>query len=279
MNWNESQSSASTLLAPMLSEEQKAQFIRDGFLVQRGLLPTKIVEATRDAILDSPHWPQTDSDLAGTSGMSVPLWGATAPTKACRTPKIEQLAEELVGPHFSRGESLHYGKELAGFPTREEGFVPVITFPTAHTAPGPPRFAPPTAYHIDGYPDPPTLWPNLLFVVVFAYLTDTAEYGGATVVRPGSHRQVFEYWHERGIEGGHQLPPLEYSAPLPLPGKAGDVIFMHYLMVHSGSTNFSDHPRVGMNTAIMPNPALPYQSKTGAPDESWTPLDWTLRAN
>ena len=37
-------------------------------------------------------------------------------------------------------------------------------------------------------------------------------------------------------------------------GGAGDVIFMHYLTVHSGSANRSDRIRVGLNTAVMPDP-------------------------
>lgn len=270
MDWNESSGGGSTLVAPLLSDEQKAQFIRDGFVIARGLLPDELVHQTREAILNSEYWPDEEIQK---SGVSIPLWNASTPTKVCRTPEVEQIGEELLGPHFLRGVSFHYGKELAGLEAREEGFVPVITFPSS----GAPRFEAPSAYHLDGYPDPPTLWPHLLSLIVFAYLTDTADYGGATTVLPGSHRQVFEYWHQRNMAGEHGVPPLEYSAPTPLPGKAGDVIFMHYLLAHSGSQNFSDHPRIGMNTAIMPDPAFPFQPKTGAPDESWTPLDYTLR--
>ena len=52
-----------------------------------------------------------------------------------------------------------------------------------------------------------TVWPDKFFLVVFAYLSDTAEYGGATTVRPGSHRQVFEHWLATGDMRAHIVPP------------------------------------------------------------------------
>ena len=34
---------------------------------------------------------------------------------------------------------------------------------------------------------------------------------------------------------------------------------MHYLLVHSGSSNFAGHVRVGLNTAVMPDTERPYR--------------------
>ena len=42
------------------------------------------------------------------------------------------------------------------------------------------------------------------------------------------------------------------STRVPLPGGAGDVIFMHYLLVHSSA------------------------NRAGHSEPAWTPLDWTL---
>jgi len=150
----------------------------------------------------------------------------------------------------------------------------VLTFPT----PGPPRFEPPKGYHIDGL-HLTTLWPDKHYLIVFAYLTDVAEHGGATTVLPGSHRQVFENWVRAGHPDMSRPPDLDYAAPRPLPGEAGTVIFMHYLTVHSGSVNHSDTIRVGLNTAVMPDPAQPYRRPVGAPGPGWTPLDRTLRTD
>ena len=74
-------------------------------------------------------------------------------------------------------------------------------------------------------------------------------------------------------------PNLPYAPPLPLEGHAGDVIFMHYLLVHSGSANHASHIRVGLNTAVMPDPEQSYVRKNGPPQPDWTPLDYTLRTD
>src|SRR5207302_1569224 len=75
------------------------------------------------------------------------------------------------------------------------------------------------------------------------------------------------------------IPVLRFPEPVPVSGAAGDVILMHYLTVHSGSANRSGHIRMGLNTAVLPDPAHPYQRKSGPPRPDWTPLDRTLRTD
>ena len=259
----------------IISAEQREQFIRDGYVCVSGLISPEVVRATHDGLLDrlgiSPAAPDT---WEGKNMSTDP--GAVALTEACRTPGIEAAAAELVGPGFLPGVT--YSPFLAArgiSPSVLHGFIPVMSFPK----PGPPVFeVPTTGYHIDGM-HAVTLWPDKFFLVVFVYLSDTAVHGGATTVRPGSHRQVFEHWRATGEKGDTTPPTLAYADPLPLAGKAGDVIFMHYLLVHSGSANHASHIRVGLNTAVMPDPERPYQRKMGSPQPHWTPLDWTLRAD
>ena len=141
------------------------------------------------------------------------------------------------------------------------GFIPVLSFPR----PGPPAFEPPTSgYHIDGM-HAVTVWPDKFFLVVFAYLSDTADYGGATTVRPGSHRQVFEHWLATGEPGNTTPPALAYADPLPLPGKAGRRD-LHALPARPQRLGkLRDHIRVGLNTAVMPDPERPYQPQDWRP--------------
>lgn len=257
-----------------LSEEQTEQFIRDGFVVARGLLAPDRVAATRDQLLaamgidpgDPPTW-------AGNALSADPA--VIALTAPCRTEAVEAIAEQLVGPSFVRGLCHSPYLESQGVsPAIMPGYIPVLNFPIQ----GPRRFEPPRGYHIDGM-HLTTLWPDKHFLVVFAYLTDVAEYGGATTVLPGSHRQVFAHWVRTGHPGNTHAPDLEYATPVPLAGRAGDVILMHYLTVHSGSANHSELIRVGLNTAVMPDPEQPYRRKKGAPGPDWTPLDYTLRTD
>jgi hypothetical protein len=262
------------LTAAHVTEEQTQQFIRDGYVIARNLLPPETVEATRSELLTAlsidPNAPETWQGKGISADPAV-----IALTARCRTVAVESIAEQLVGPHFVRGLAHSPYLESQGVtPAIMPGYIPVLNFPT----PGPRHFQKPGSYHIDGM-HLTTLWPDKHFLVVFAYLTDVADYGGATTVLPGSHRQVFEHWVRTGDPGSTHPPALDYSDPVPLAGGAGDVIFMHYLTVHSGSANHADQIRVGLNTAVLPDADYPYQQKQGSPMPNWTPLDYTLRTD
>jgi hypothetical protein len=261
-------------MEPLLSEAQTRQFIQDGYTVARGLLPPDTVSDTREALLASMgidvHDPATWPGKSISSDLSV-----IALTARCRTPEVEAVAKQLVGSGFLPGQCQSPYLESRGVsPAVITGYIPVLNFPS----PGPRQFQKPAGYHIDGM-HLTTLWPEKHFLIVFAYLTDIAEYGGATTILPGSHRQVFEQWVREGHPGSTHPPDLAYADPVPLAGNAGDVLFLHYLTVHSGSANHSDQIRVGLNTAVMPDPDCPYQRKPGAPEPGWTPLDYTLRTD
>ena len=259
----------------LISAEQREQFIRDGYVRVSGLIPAGVVSSTRVGLLERMGVDPDAPDTWAGRGMSTDP-DAIAFTESCRTPLIEAAASELVGPDFIPGVTYSPYLDNQGVsPATLRGFIPVLSFPS----PGPAAFEPPTGgYHIDGM-HAVTVWPAKFFLVVFAYLSDTADFGGATTVRPGSHRQVFEHWLGTGNKGSTVPPALDYAGPVPLPGKAGDVIFMHYLLVHSGSANHDAHIRVGLNTAVMPDPERPYQRKGGVPQAGWTPLDWSLRTD
>lgn len=256
-----------------ISEAQRQQFIQEGYLIARNLLPQETVTAVRTELLAALDIdPQNPATWEGKN--LSPNLEVIALTARCRTEEVEAIAAQLVGPRFIPGLCHSPYLESRGVSPVVPGYIPVLNFPS----PGPRVFQKPTGYHIDGM-HLTTLWPIKFSLVVFAYLTDVAEYGGATTVLPGSHRQVFERWIREDHPGSTHPPDLDYAEPRPLPGNAGDVIFMHYLTVHSGSANHSDQIRVGLNTAVMPDPDHPYQRKTGAPRPDWTPLDYTLRTD
>lgn len=259
---------------PTLSAAERRQFIDNGYVVVRDLIPPDVVAATRRKLLEALRIDANDP--ATWESKSVPSDPVViALTEPCRTAGVEAVAAQLAGPHFVRARSFSPYLEARGIdPPVISGFIPVLNFPT----PGPRQFVRPGSYHIDGM-HRTTLWPEKHFLVVFAYLTDTTEYGGATAILPGSHRQVFAHWLRQNHPGSTNPPDLPYADPVPLPGRAGDVIFMHYLAVHSGSANHSDHIRVGLNTAILPDPEHPYLLREGVPQSGWTPLDWTLRTD
>lgn len=255
----------------ILSEEQKAQFIRDGYLIVRGLIPDAVVRETRADLMESLGVILDDSATwKSREEVGRWMWTAGPLTEKCRSREVEQVVGELVGPHFLRGVSFHPGKESVGLPSRENGYIPVLVSPRVDGR----DVMPPISWHVDGI-NGTDIMPNVLMMVIFVYLTDTAADGGATTVRPGSHSQLFQHWSKNGMG---PIDDLEYADAVSVSGEAGDVIFFHYLLVHRGSQNHSPHLRVGLNTAVHQDPARPYRLKTGAPDETWTPFDHTLRS-
>ncbi len=262
---------------PILTDTQKTKFIEDGYVVVSGLLGPEMVAETKRRLLDSMDIQEADpATWAGKSSTRHEA-DVIATTQAARTPEFEQVTAQLVGENFLRGICFSPFLEWNGQPPMCKGYIPVLTFPS----PGEKRFKPPPSYHIDGGKYV-TTYPGPNFLAVMAYLTDVADFGGTTVVRPGSHRQVFEWWlaNEHTPEDPFAtVPPLDYADPIPVTAQAGDVCFMHYLMVHSGSENHSKNIRIGMNTAVMPDPDHPYIPRTGKPVSDWTPMDYTLRTD
>jgi hypothetical protein len=252
----------------ILSSTQRELFVRDGFVIVRRLLPRDLVTATRERIL-------AEVNAAPPAGETLYQARFTSLTAACMTPDVFAVGEALAGPHLRRDSIYSPFLESQGESAYLFGYVPVLRYPQ----PGPKLFQKPeTGWHIDGYRGV-TLFPALLYLVVFAYLSDVRDYGGATVVRPGSHRQIFESWRRSGDVSDNRLPDLPWSEAVPVEGEAGDVLFLHYLLAHTGSPNHDGHIRVGLNSAIEPDPAHPYQPKSGAPTPEWTPMDYTLRTD
>src|SRR5437762_2836962 len=152
-------------MAVTITEEQRWQFIQDGFLVARGLLPAATVESTRNALIAALEIDVNCPDSWKGKGISADP-AVIALTKPCRTEGVEEIAEQLVGPSFVRGLCQSPYLEAKGVePPTITGYIPVLNFPS----PGPREFQRPAGYHIDGM-HLTTLWPGMFSLVVFAYL-------------------------------------------------------------------------------------------------------------
>ena len=259
-----------------LTETQKEQFVREGYLVVSGLLPPELVAETLLQLCTSmkidPDNPTTWVDKPSfPSDKSV-----LETTIQARTDEFESVVEQLTGSDFLRGVCFSPFLEWNHLPAECTGYIPVLTYPTVGE-----KNLEPGGFHIDGGKYV-TTYPERYALAVMAYLTDVSEYGGATAVLPGSHRQVFKRWfaeNHKPEEPFAVVPDLEYADATAIVAKAGDVCFMHYLLVHSGSANHADTLRIGLNTAVMPDPERPYRPKYGSPQNDWTPLDYTLRTD
>ena len=269
-------SSISPTPSARLSDAQREQFVQDGYVIVPGLLPPDAVTLVRDRLLEATG--QRQDDPATWNRSATVLFDLCPLTTPCWTDELLDVSTELAGPHVHRGKLFSPYRENQGLDPYTEGYVPVLNYPTL----GPQKFEEPNGYHLDGM-HRVTLFPNLLYLVVFAYLNDVPAYGGATAAWPGSHRKLFQHWlgRETGENGSipDHTPDIDLGRPVPMSGQAGDVIFMHYLLAHSGSANHAAQIRIGLNSSIHPDAAHPYVRKNGPPQPGWTPIDWTLRTD
>src|SRR5437870_1805696 len=78
-------------------------------------------------------------------------------------------------------------------------------------------------------------------LAVLFYLDDADRTNGCLKIIPGVQRV---YDHSRaGFFQGQITEPVDESKAVPIEGKAGTVIFMHCLAIHSSAPNRSDRPR------------------------------------
>lgn len=262
----------------MLSPQQKQQFINEGFVRVPGLLGPDLVASVKHNLLASLSLDEADASTWDESRALPDDDDVLSTTIPARTGELEEIAQQLVGPDFLRGASFSPFLEWRGkTPVISRGFIPVLGFPVPSPT-EPPAWVMPEGFHIDGGGYVVT-YPTTNFLAVMVYLSDVPEWGGATTVHPGSHRQVFEHWLAHPDIAGQGVPALEYAPAIPVAAQTGDAVFMHYLLVHSGSANFAPHIRLGLNTGVMPHPGKPYRPQSGAPQPDWTPLDYTLRTD
>jgi len=249
-----------------LNPDEIDHFIHQGFVVARNAIPGDVVQASRKAMWDVIK--MSEDDPSTWPDRSIGIYPeALEATLPCRTHSaVDAIVEQLVGPLFVRGT----------------GFWPVLSFPrpqagnrewrTWEAHPG---------EHIDGGSAKP-LYPRDRMLVVLPYLTDTTEFGGPVAVRKGSPREIFEHFYrKRQFENiADIVPDFPLSMPLtPIPGNAGDVVFMHYLMCHSSSWNRDTHVRVALNGTAYVHSQYPYRPRVGGPTADWTPLDYSLRTD
>lgn len=96
-------------------------------------------------------------------------------------------------------------------------------------------------------------FPEPFRVGCLIYLNDVPSHSGATVVWPGSHRQLeaLAAAHPQEYEYlaplNREIHRLALQSPIEVTTVAGDVLFYHYLCAHAGSANTGSWPRVALN--------------------------------
>ncbi len=201
-----------------------ADFYREnGYLHARGIFDSVDVEDMRAAIErilasvagtehDENHTWQAVAQDAVLKGFHNVQYHDAAFTRTATHPRLVAILVELVGPNVQ----LHHTKMLVK----------------------PPERGAPFPMHQD-YPYFPHSRHTMLAASV--HLDDADEENGCLHVVPGSHRLGPL---DTSDDGSHHLAgdyPLE--AGMPIPARAGDVVFFNYLTIHGSGVNRSTRPR------------------------------------
>ena len=89
-------------------------------------------------------------------------------------------------------------------------------------------------------------------MITLIYLSDVEPQGGGTMVWPGSNRKFRSIAEQQPDRYSHMddlrplVADLARATPVEITPRRGDVVFIDYLMVHSGSLNRSAQPRLAL---------------------------------
>lgn len=220
----------------MLSDRDFEAFVRDGFFAKKAVLTRdecdRALEATWEILAeqgitpDPATWKKAHSrrgvvklreDVADSTVIDDVVTGCAG---------VREVVEDLMGP------------DVVNCAVR--GVYPTIPIPR--------RISRPYEPHIEVHP---------CQVVVMYYLNDVTTRNGALLVWPGSHRDVYLSHAKRfdfcaRPEFLRHFERYSVKAPVELTGSAGDVLFFHHRLLHSGSNNFGNTIRFGILNDFIP---------------------------
>ncbi len=237
----------------MLSDKELEAFVRDGYLVKKGLLDNnecdRIIDATWAVLAEqriTPD-PSTWSRAHSRRGV-VKLRDEVADDSTIRDivtncSGVQEVVTDLMGP-----DSVNCGVR---------GVYPTVPIPRLKSRPYEP--------HIEVHP---------CQVVVMYYLNDVTMNNGGLYVWPGSHRDVY-LSHSKRFDFCARPEFLQHfdryavQAPVEFTGSAGDVLFFHHRLLHSGSNNFGNTIRFGILNDFIPANFEATRDVPPSPDNMW----------
>ncbi|MFJ4656450.1 phytanoyl-CoA dioxygenase family protein [Nocardia sp. NPDC088792] len=253
----------------MLTDDQVAAFISEGFVRLEGAFPRDVAAAGREIL-----WRATGCDPADPATWTRPvirLWDrAEEPfARAVTAPVLLEAFDQLVG---------------AGrwFPRKSLGSWP-IRFPS----PEPPGD---TGWHVDvsfpgdAAPDDYLSWRVNVFskgraLLMLFLFSDVDTDDAPTRIRVGSHRRLAAALQPFGAEGTTMFDLHDFYTSLDdLPealatGKAGDVYLCHPFLIHSAQPNRIGRPK------FMAQPPLLLREPCvlDRPDGGYSPVEQAIR--
>ncbi len=221
-----------------LTPEERDFYRENGFIHVRGLLTPEEAAGYR-AELHAIAERQGSNDATWSSvqggGTSITHshdvhFRSAAITRLLVDPRLTGIARDIIGPNVQ----LHHNKMFIKPPERGSPFP----------------------MHQD-YPYFPHRDHSMIAVIL--HFDDAPEEKGCVRVYPGSHN----LGPLEAVGQDHHLPedlyPIEGATPIP--AKAGDAIFMSYLLVHGSGLNVSSEPRTTLLIQMRDPEDVPLNEK------------------
>lgn len=231
----------------VLSDDDKRDFIRDGFVVLRGAIPTDMVEAAGgrvDEAYENGDYKFDETKFDPVPQFSKDLQQHPDICELLNRSCVYGAMEDLLGT----GNVTYNGMTQIAFRTRDKAMVRKGMQMT--------DMIPKMRYHIDGGEGKlaKTGTPFTLLVgVCLSANQDIEENRGQFTVWKGSHFKLHEVVRQRwkdnlikghAIFGGHgnsQKPNIGFPQRLLM--NPGDVVLVHQRLGHAGGINLHEEPR------------------------------------
>lgn len=203
-----------------LTPQEKEAYRLDGYVHVRGLLTPDEAAAYRAEVHAlAERQGENDATWASVRGAGTKIthshdvhFRSAAFTRLLVDPRLTGIAQDIIGPNVQ----LHHNKMFIK----------------------PPKHGSPFPMHQD-YPYFPHERHSMIAAIL--HFDDAPEEKGCLRVYPGTHRlgPIEAIGDDHHVS--EQIYPIEGATPIP--AKAGDAIFLSYLLVHGSGVNVSDEPR------------------------------------
>jgi hypothetical protein len=221
---------------PHLTPAQKSDFKENGCLTIREALMPEQVKAAQDALWEGIEADRDDPDTWVEAGPSGPAPGGHPAIRATvHDSPLFAMMEEMVGQ-----DQLNPGS--AG---------PALVYPSSDK-----DWSLPGRGHLDGYYTPTNGVAEgtvgYMTINVTIYVEDIDAKGGCFTYWPGSHNIAYEFFKTRSllsVQGGVSsdvFPDGKFPEGQQFVGRAGDAIFWHGQLFHTGSKNINRNIRMAL---------------------------------
>lgn len=250
----------------VLSEAQVERFMEDGFTCLRGGFPRAMAEPVLAQVwanLPPDLGIRRDDPTTWKHAVAMPAAGPKGPeVAALYTPRVRAAIDDLVG----EGRWVERGERTGAWP---------ITFPGFATKPWKSK----DGWHIDGGGQRRLNGPQQGLIAIMLF-SDIGPGDGGTAIRVGSHKCGVRALLDAEPAGlsTNELNTLGPGTSKDLPvieaqGEIGDLVLCHAYLVHSGSENTGQRPRIITNNCITLHEPMRFDREN--PDD-FSPLERSI---